>query len=324
LLRQSEARTDALLAASLDAIVIMDAQGCFLEYNAAAEAMFGHRRADVLGKPIADLIIPERLRDAHHQGMTRYLATGTGPVVNQRVELPALRANGDEFPVEIGIVPIAAEGDTAFIGFIRDISDRKQAERRREVLLKELAHRSNNLLTVVRAIMHRTLKDHAAGPAQEILDRRITALARSHAALAANPAGASFRQLVAEEVEGFSDRVQAEGPDLHLNAAASQTLTLIIHELATNATKHGALSTESGRVDVRWSVDPTPPQSFHFEWRERGGPAVMAPTRTGFGRVVLEQISATDFQATPIMTFAPEGLHYQITAALEHLVDPGA
>ncbi|MFZ2029412.1 MAG: PAS domain S-box protein [Vitreimonas sp.] len=321
LLRSSEARAEAILKASLDAIVLMDHEGRFLDYNPAAEAMFGYRRDDVIGQPLADFIIPPRMRELHHQGMVHYLATGAGPVINHRVELPALHRNGEEFPVELTIVPIAGETTPVFVGFLRDISDRKRSEQRQAFLLDELSHRSKNLLAVIQAIINRTLKDHAPEDARRIIDQRITALARSHAALAANPTGASLSRIIADEIDAFSNRVRARGPQIHLQARAAQTMALLVHELATNAIKHGALASGPGRVDITWTLSDAAHPLFTLEWRECGGAPVAAPTRSGFGRTVLEQIAASEFKTTPTMSFASEGLRYRLEASLSLLVE---
>jgi PAS domain S-box-containing protein len=323
-LQLDQARHAALLAASLDAIVIMDHEGCFLEFNRAAETIFGYRREEVMGKPIADFIIPSRLREGHRLGMARYLASGAGSVVNQRIELPAIRANGEEFPVEIAIVPVQREGDPIFVGFIRDITEQKQAERRRQVLMNESAHRIRNILTVVQSIASMTLTDgHPVAEARQILARRISALSRSHAALsAAQATGVSLASIVSLEVEGFSDRVVASGPDLTMNAVAGQTFALILHELATNAAKHGALSAPNGRVVIKWSVSGVDGDArLAFEWREQGGPPVGAASRSGFGRVVLEHMAASEFKSAPTIELDPGGLIYRLEAALAVVTD---
>lgn len=126
--RTSEARRAATMQASLDAILTVDARGAITEFNPAAEQMFDHRREDVLGREIADVIIPPSLRDRHRQGMARYLATGVATVLDRRVELTAIRASGEEFPVELAIARIALAGPAQFTGYIRDITERKRAE----------------------------------------------------------------------------------------------------------------------------------------------------------------------------------------------------
>jgi PAS domain S-box-containing protein len=126
--RRSEARHAATVQGSLDAIIAIDAPGGITEFNPAAEQMFGHRREDVLGRELADVIIAPSLRDRHRQGLAEYLATGVAKVLGRRVELTAIRASGEEFPVELAIARIPAAGPAQFTGYIRDITERKRAE----------------------------------------------------------------------------------------------------------------------------------------------------------------------------------------------------
>jgi len=254
--------------------------------------------------------------------LARFLASGTGPVVNQRIELPALRESGEEFPVEIAIVPVRGEGPPVFVGFIHDITGTKNDERRRQLLMKESAHRIRNVFSVVQSIVALTLTDDRPLPeARQILSHRINALSRSHAMLAGGEAaGAPLASIIAMEIEGFSDRVDASGPDLVVTASAAQTFALILHELATNAAKHGALSAADGKITIRWSITKAiEGPRFAFEWRERGGPPVAAPSRAGFGRTVLEQMAAHDFKSAPTIEFAPGGLFYSLALPLSVL-----
>ncbi len=127
-MRASEARNAAIMKTSLDCIITMDAMGKVVEFNPAAENTFGYSRSDAVGKDLADLIIPASLRDKHHKGMEHYLATGDGPVLGKRLELPALRADGTEFPVEVAITRIPTAGSPLFTAYLRDISERKRLE----------------------------------------------------------------------------------------------------------------------------------------------------------------------------------------------------
>ena len=135
-LRASEDRKTAMFEAALDCIISMDHAGTIIEFNAAAEQTFGYRRDEVLGRELAEIIIPPGLREKHREGLARYLATGEGPVLNQRLELSALHANGSEFAVELTVTRIPVEGPPQFTAYLRDISDRKRAER-------ELAERAS-------------------------------------------------------------------------------------------------------------------------------------------------------------------------------------
>lgn len=118
----------ALLDAALDAIVIADHQGCLLEFNLAAETMFGFRRKDVIGRPMADVFVPQASRSAHLQGMARYLATGVPRILGRRIELMAQRANGPDFLAEVSIVRIAGTEPPQFAAFLRDIDEPKRTE----------------------------------------------------------------------------------------------------------------------------------------------------------------------------------------------------
>ncbi len=127
-LKSSEARKAAILDSALDCIVTVDSEGCITEFNPAAERTFGHRRGDVVGKQLADVIIPQSLREKHRRGFARYLATGETQVLGRRVEVTAARADGREFPVELAITRIPVDGPPCFTGYLRDITERKQAE----------------------------------------------------------------------------------------------------------------------------------------------------------------------------------------------------
>ena len=128
--QSTEARRVAVLDAALDGIITINHEGRVIELNRAAEAMFGYTAAQAVGQELAELIIPPAYRAAHRRGMAHFLATGEGPVLNKRLELSAVRADGSEFPVELAITRIAGGGPPVFTGFIRDISDRRHAQER--------------------------------------------------------------------------------------------------------------------------------------------------------------------------------------------------
>jgi len=127
-LRRSEARKDAILGSALDCIVTIDHAGRITEFNPAAERTFGYRRDAVLGRPLADVIIPSSLREQHHRGFARYMATGDARVLGRRIEMTAMRADGSEFPVELAITRIPFDGPPFFTGYLRDITERKRSE----------------------------------------------------------------------------------------------------------------------------------------------------------------------------------------------------
>ena len=194
-LHESEARKEAILNSALDAIITMDHEGRLLEFNPAAERIFGHQRADVLGKSLADVIIPEHLRDQHTQGLEHYLASGEGPVLNKLIELPALRSDGTEFPAEFAIIAIPGTKPQVFTAFLRDVTERKkmedslharaaqlvQADRSKDEFLAMLAHELRNPLAPLRNATEILLTSGATGEhsqALRIMGRQIDNMSR--------------------------------------------------------------------------------------------------------------------------------------------------
>ncbi|MGB6631817.1 MAG: PAS domain S-box protein, partial [Terriglobales bacterium] len=144
-LKYSEVRKAAIVDSALDCIVTIDHEGCITEFNPAAEHTFGYRRDEVLGRPLANVIMPLSLREKHRQGFAHYLATGEARLLGKRIETTAVRADGSEFPVELAISRIPLEGPPSFTGYLRDITERKRAERelrRSEAFLAEAQHLS--------------------------------------------------------------------------------------------------------------------------------------------------------------------------------------
>ncbi|MBT9511426.1 MAG: PAS domain S-box protein [Acidovorax sp.] len=150
-LRESQERNLAVVNTALDGIVSIDHEGRIVDFNAAAQGIFGHHKREVLGRDMAELLIPPHLRAQHRQGMAHYLTTGFGPILGQRVELTALRADGTEFPVELSITRSGSAHPPTFTGFVRDISERKLSEQKLQAQLGRL----NLLHQITRAIGER-------------------------------------------------------------------------------------------------------------------------------------------------------------------------
>lgn len=119
----------AVLTAALDCIIVMDSRGIVREFNPAAEATFGWKRAEAVGQTLADLIVPPELRARHTQGLRHYLQTGEGPVLGKRIEIEGVRKDGSRLPVELAIVPFDSGGERLFAGYLRDLSERVAAQR---------------------------------------------------------------------------------------------------------------------------------------------------------------------------------------------------
>jgi two-component sensor histidine kinase len=183
-----------------------------------------------------------------------------------------------------------------------------------QFLFGELHHRSRNLFTVVQGIVSRTLMDsQTLTEAMQSLEMRLASLARTHAMMARSGwMGAQLDQIVAEELMSFANQVNCGGCSLPLNTPAAQNFALIIHELATNAVKHGALSRPGGRIDIQGSTRSCEGRDvFLFSWIETGGPAVTHPQRRGFGSSILSGM-ANRFAEHVEVAYRPEGLVYEL------------
>lgn len=152
-----------------------------------------------------------------------------------------------------------------------DFLERKHSEQIHQTILRELQHRSNNLLAVIQSIAHRSL---AGDKGKEAFEARLQALARANRALLnSNWSGVELDQLVREELEAFSKQASIAGPAIVLQPQVAQNFTLGLHELATNAAKHGALSTRAGKIAVAWALQPSPSGSvLKFKWQETAAP----------------------------------------------------
>ncbi len=134
-LQESEGRKSAILKTALDCIISMNHEGKLVDFNPAAERTFGYSRSEVIGRELADLIIPPSFRERHRQGLAHYMSTGEGPVLGTRLELQALRADGSEFPVELAITRISTDGPPLFTAYLRDITEQKRTEQHRNIRL---------------------------------------------------------------------------------------------------------------------------------------------------------------------------------------------
>jgi two-component sensor histidine kinase len=192
--------------------------------------------------------------------------------------------------------------------------EHKRADEARVIATRELQHRCNNLLAVIQAIAHKTL---AGGTSLEeariAFEARLQALARAHRQLLRSSwTGVSLDELVRQALEPFGTRSEIAGGDVTLNPKDAQNLSLALHELATNAVKHGALSRPDGRINIAWAVRGAEGgRVLSFHWQERGGPPVVAPTRRGFGTTLLK---ATFGEVR--FDYAPEGLMCEIDVPL--------
>jgi PAS domain S-box-containing protein len=203
----------------------------------------------------------------------------------------------------------------AIAGASRDLSDQKRAEELQRLLTNELNHRIKNSLATVQSIVATSLRSaDDLETASEAVVARIVSLAQAHDLLTdRNWSGANLLDLVTRAIAPFaSGQITVEGPSFDVSPRQALALSMALHELGTNATKYGALSEPSGRVDLRWTIQN---ERLHLDWRETGGPRVVAPSRRGFGSRLLEGILSRDLNGETRLEFAAEGVRCSITTA---------
>jgi PAS domain S-box-containing protein len=494
-----EAIVRPILETVLDAVVVMGRDGVIRAWNRHAEAIFGWTAQEAVGRNLGELIVPPELRSAHEQGLARFNQDGVARVLDTRLELSGLKRDGSQIPVELSITLVSREGRDAFVGFLRDISERRRAEEQlayqvresrlmldlseqasratdfdetlvatldaiceladwpvghaflidessgalssaawssgaREIapqlvdvtehndfaeglglpaqvletgdaawvsqldearfprrglgfdggfafpvrsggrciavleffsrqerppeaplllsaraigtqigrvferaraeqlqslLVNELDHRARNMLSVVRGIAHLSFGSAAdMEQAQRTFDARLDAIANANAILHQNSGNAALlSDVVRESLIGCGAEqapIELSGPDLCINSSTAIMVSLAVHELCTNAFKYGALSQPSGAATLRWTEDELDESRFDLEWRERGGPRVVAPSRRGFGMRILQRGIELETGGKAEVRYEAEGLIYRLRGARHDGRPPGA
>jgi two-component sensor histidine kinase/PAS domain-containing protein len=214
------------------------------------------------------------------------------------------------------------------VSIVADVTERKAAEDHAQFLMHELSHRSKNLLAVIQSISRRTARTTTTMEEFESrFGRRLQGLAASHDVLVRNSwQGAPLADLLRQQLMPFVDiqstRVELTGPDIVVTAEATQAIGLAIHELATNATKYGALSVPAGKVKISWSFDSESLASHDLllKWVEQDGPRVVQPSRTGFGHLVIGEMLERSLNAKVALEFFTQGLEWSVSIPAIRLV----
>ncbi len=226
---------------------------------------------------------------------------------------------------------IAAKGRAYFedgqpsrmVGVAFDITARKQAEEQMSYALREIDHRSKNLLSVVQAIVRQTARTETREEFVELFSERMRGLAASQDLLVGNKwKGVAVLDLVRSQLSHFKDalgsRVRLDGPAIELNASAAQTIGMAVHELATNACKYGALSNAAGYVLLTWALEGEDHALFSISWSEHAGPPVATPKRKGFGQTVLLRMVEDALDADVGLDYEQAGLRWRLQCPAEN------
>ncbi|HVW02689.1 MAG TPA: CHASE3 domain-containing protein [Planctomycetaceae bacterium] len=273
-LRDSEARTRAMFESALDAIVSMDHNGRIIDFNEAAEATFSCGRADAVGQILAEFMIPPPMRALHEQGLERYLRTGVGPILGKRIEMTALRATGEEFPIELSVTRIPVDGPPTFSAYLRDISDRKRAEleirRAQDELEQRVQERTEELNVSNDALMrsNRELEQFASVASHDLQEplRKIQAFGdrlQSVCATELGERGADYLQRILRSASRMrtliDDLLSFSRVTTRAQPFVDVDLATIAQEVATDL--EGRLEQSQGRLEIgplpTLEADPT-------------------------------------------------------------------
>jgi PAS domain S-box-containing protein len=331
-LMQQQARALADVSASEDhirelfnalpaAIYTTDTEGRLTFFNRAAEELAGRKPQLGIDKWCVTwrLYRPDGTFLPHDECPMATALKEQRPI--RGAEAIAERPDGTRVPFMPFPTPLYDDAGQ-FIGGINmlvDISQRKAAEAKEKLLVRELQHRSNNLLAVIQTIAQRSLTGaDSLSHAKARFEARLHALARAHRRITDSDwSGVELAGIVLAELEPFAARTRIDGPKITLGPSRAQDFSLAVHELVTNAVKYGALSGAGGEVSVSWQVAANGQgKVLQFRWRERGGPTVVAPSREGFGTLLLKSVLGN-----ARLDYAAEGFGCEVDLPLSGLQD---
>jgi PAS domain S-box-containing protein len=304
-LAESEERYRSLVDQANDIVATFDLDGRFTSVNPAIRLILGHEPEEVVGTPLAQYIPSEQL--PMHEAMLQRKLEGE-PFTKYEMEVFG-KDGRQKFTLEVNS-RLIFDGTGRPVGIhsvARDMTERKLAEERQAVLIRELQHRSKNLLAVMQSIVTNTLQDASAAKGRDAIIGRLHALGRAQDFVASGAGGGvPLQDLVRAELSGFSAQVSLQGVPIVLGGAFAQHLALVLHELATNAAKYGSLSTPSGKLLINWRVDGDSEPKLLFSWKERDGPPVESPTQQGFG----SKLVTAALPCEPKISFERDGLEF--------------
>lgn len=311
----------AIVASSDDAIVSKDLQGIITSWNEGASRLFGYEASEMIGQSIMK-IIPEELRG---EEMNIISTIRKGERV-KHYETQRVTKDNRRIDISLTVSPVMDQSGTIIgaskVG--RDISSRKRAEETQKLLIGELNHRVRNTLSVIQSIMYHTMrKSESMTDFAVNFKGRIQAMASAHTLLtASNWHGSEIVQLIRSQLVALDDasRIKLNGPSLHLTPQMTLHLGLLVHELATNSRKYGALSRAGGHLDVSWSTTANGKPMFAFRWAEAVDFELKPPSSRGFGSNLIQTVTQQS-GGNAELKFSPRGITWDINLDLASPVD---
>lgn len=307
------ARLAAIVSSSDDAIISKTLDGVITSWNAAATHILGHEPDEIIGQPITR-IIPAHLQ-AEEDMIIGKVRRGER---TEHFDTQRLRKDGTLVPLSITVSPVrdAAGRIVGASKVARDITERRKHEQLQRMQLDELNHRVKNILATVQALAAQSLRGERTVPeARSILLGRLRALSESHGQLSHNAWRSVPLQVLMEQIlRPFGNRVACSGPAVQLNSQEAVSWGMVVHELATNAARYGALSQPAGHVQASWKLSDQ--RDLEFAWMESGGPPTVAPARKGFGTIFIERAVDGALGGLAQFDYRPGGLQVRLMARL--------
>jgi PAS domain S-box-containing protein len=302
------------------AMLIIDLNGFVLHLNTAAEQLFGYSKKELIGQKI-EILVPDGLKHKHTSLRENFVKTPARRAMGEGRRLSAQHKDGHMIPIEIGLNPLSVGPiPSAVIISVLDQSAANRAERA-ELFVVELKHRAKNMFAVISAISRQIGASNLDRTKFEsAFDERLRSFSASYELLALeNWRAPTITELVRAQLNFVNQRgastINLNGPNLRLSIDHAEYLGLAIHELATNALKHGALSVPEGSLNIHWSADDIT-KRFQFDWQEHGGPIVAPLRRKGFGRIILEKVVPTTFDGQAELRALPSGMCWHLEAPI--------
>lgn len=304
------------------AMLMVDQAGKIKRINSATEK-FGYSREALAGQSVETLVPLDA--QAHHEQLRHgFMAHPISRSMAEGRRLAARTKDGTEIAVNIAMNPVVLDSSqVAVILSVIDNSARERADRS-ELFVKELTHRARNMFAIISAISRQIAKySTSIAEFQVALDSRLNALSTSYQVFEKeNWQAAPIRDLVRSQISFLvkqdTPQIDLSGPKIRLQPTPAEYLGLAIHELATNAVKHGALSVPTGAVNIRWAVDEQA-KTFEFHWLEHDGPPVTPSERQGFGSAILKSIVPAACSGTASLAVTPTGMSWKLNAPLAML-----